>query len=70
MKIKFQQLDDKTREGISIAVQHYAASLYPDLIEARKKYFDISQQIRHGELILGEYQYNKQEKGGQDEAGH
>ena len=64
MKIKAAQFDDNTRECIAIAVQHYAASLYPDLVEARKKYFNISTQIRHGELILCEYQYNEQEKGG------
>lgn len=67
MKIKFQQFDDETRECLAIAVQHYAASLYLDLIEERKKYFDISQQIRHGELLVGEYQYNDQEKGGDEQ---
>lgn len=65
MKIKATQLDEKTREVISNAVQYYVTDLYPDLIEAMKKYFDLSTQIRHGELILCEYQYNEQEKGGE-----
>lgn len=65
MKIKFQQLDKETREGISIAVQHYATYLFTHLVGSRQKYLDISQKIIHGELIIGEYQYNEQEKGGE-----
>lgn len=64
MKVKFTQLDNETRECISIAVQQYAASLRLHLTKERQKYFYISQQIHHGELILGEYQYNEQEEGG------
>lgn len=70
MKIKFTQLDSCTRDCISFAVQQYAASLRLHLTKERQKYFDISQQIRHGELLIGEYQYNEQEKGGEDETGH
>lgn len=66
MKIKFTQFDEETRECIAIAVQSYAASLYLHLTKERQEFFDISQQIRHGELILGEYQYNELGKGGEE----
>ena len=70
MKIKFQQLDSETRDCISFAVQLYAASLHLHLTKERQKYFDISQKIHHGELLICEYQYNELEKGGQDGTGH
>ncbi len=70
MKIKFTQLDKKTREFIANAIQYYFADLYPQLAEEPRRHNDISRRIRHGELLLGEYQYNELEEGGQDEAGH
>ena len=70
MKIKLTQFDEETRNCISYAVEKYASSLFPYEREERLKYFELSLKIRHGELLIGEYQYNEQEKGGQDEAGH
>lgn len=66
MKIKIEQLDEHTREGVAIALQHYAASIYPEQVEARKKYRDLSTAIRHGELLLFEYQYPEQQEGGEE----
>ena len=64
MKIKIEQLDECTRKGVAIALQHYAASIYPDRVEARKKYRDLSLAVRHGELLLCEYIDTDAEKGG------
>lgn len=64
MKIKIEQLDECTREGVSIALQQYAASIYPEQVEARKKYRDLSSAVRHGELLLCEYIDTDTEKGG------
>lgn len=64
MKIKIEQLDERTREGVAIALQHYAASIYPEQVEARKKYCKLSSAVRHGELLLCEYVDTDAEKGG------
>lgn len=66
MKIKIKQLDEHTREGVAIALQHYSASIYPEQVEARKKYRDLATAVRHGELLLCEYQYPEQQKGGEE----
>lgn len=63
MKIKATQFDNKTRESIANAVQLYGASLSPYDVENRKKFSNISTQIRHGELILCRYIYDSQEGG-------
>lgn len=62
MKIKVTQLDERTREGVAIALQHYAASIYPEQVDARKKYRDLSSAVRHGELLLCEYVSNGKEE--------
>lgn len=64
MKIKIEQLDEHTREGVAIALQHYAASIYPEQVEAREKYRNLSSAVRHGELLLCEYINTDSEKGG------
>lgn len=64
MKIKIEQLDAETREGVAIALQMYAASIYPEQVEARKKYRDLSSAVRHGELLLCEYINTDAEKRG------
>lgn len=61
MKIKIEQLDERTRECVAIALQQYAASIYPDQVKAREKYRNLSSAVRHGELLLCEYQYNGEE---------
>lgn len=55
MKINIKQLDNDTREGVATALQLYAASIYPEQVEARKKYRDLSVAVRHGELLLCDY---------------
>ena len=70
MKIKFTQLDEETRKIIGVAVLDYANSIRRIDKEASKKYMLHGTRIIHGELVIGEYQYNEQEKGGENEAGH
>lgn len=64
MKIKIKQLDERTREGVAIALQQYSASIRLDQVVARKKYRDLSSAVRHGELLLCEYIDTDAEKGG------
>lgn len=64
MKIKIEQLDAETREGVAIALQMYAASIYPDEMKTREKYRNLSSAVRHGELLLCEYINTDAEKGG------
>lgn len=33
-------------------------------------YLDLANRIKHGEVLLGDYIYNEQEKGGEDETGY
>lgn len=70
MKIKLTQLDENTRKIIGVAVLDYAKTIRRIDKEASKKYMLLGTRLIHGELIVGEYQYTEQEKGGQDEAGH
>lgn len=70
MKIKATQLDKTTRNAIVKAVDYYACHLRQIQRGCNMSYAQLATRIIHGELILCEYQYNQQEKGGQDEAGH
>lgn len=66
MKIKFQQLDDQTRKSIGVAFLDYAENIKRIDKEASRKFMLLGMRIIHGVLILGEYQYNEQEKGGEE----
>ena len=64
MKIKATQLDQLDRDRISRACTKWADRnevFYPGI---SRYYKDLAQRIKHGELILCEYQYQEQEKGG------
>lgn len=64
MKIKATQLDNIIRNTIALAVDDYASTIRRVDEKCSEKYMQIAARIRHGELILCEYQYNEQEKGG------
>lgn len=56
MKIKVQQLDERTRSTIALICNLYAADMQKIDAEVTEKYSKLAQQIRHGELLLCEYQ--------------
>lgn len=62
MKIKFRQLNKEERTLIANALLEYTN----DHINTHL----LSAEMMNSEILVGEYQYNEQEKGGQDEAGH
>lgn len=64
MKIKIEQLDAETREGVAIALQQYLASIRLEQVITWKNYHDLSLAVRHGELLLCEYIDTDTEKGG------
>lgn len=70
MKIKATQLDKETRNAIVKAVDYYACHLRQIQRDGIVNYSQLATSIIHGELILCEYQYNEQEKGGEYETGH
>ena len=65
MKIKVTQLDEQTRDTIALALEMYVNYVYELLPNVKKQYKDIGHTIRHGEVLLCEYQYNEQEEGGE-----
>lgn len=65
MKIKVTQLDQATRSTIAAALRYWARTNEEDFPMLANKYQDMAHSIKHGELILCEYQYNEQEKGGE-----
>lgn len=67
MKIKATQIDNTIRNTIALAVDDYASSIRRVDKECSDKYLQVAARIKHGELILCEYQYNEQEKGGDHE---
>lgn len=65
MKIKATQLDKITRDTIASAVTYWCKSIEDFIPVISNEYMDIAQTIKHGELILCEYQYNEQKEGGE-----
>ena len=66
MKIKVKQLDEETRGTIALALELYASYVYELLPNVKKQYINIGQAVRHGELLLCEYVYPKQDEGGDE----
>lgn len=62
MKIKVKQLDEETRGIIARALELYADYVYGQLPNVKKQYINIGQAVRHGELLLCEYVYPKQDE--------
>lgn len=62
MKIKVQQLDEKTRSTLALICNLYAADMQKIDAEVTEKYSKLAQQIRHGELLLCEYQYKSKDE--------
>lgn len=62
MKIKVQQLDEKTRCRLALICYLYSEDIKKTDAEATEKYSKLAMQIRHGELLLCEYQYNGKEE--------
>lgn len=67
MKIKATQLDLPTRNTVAEALIRWSKSNEDIFPKRARKYLNMAQVIKHGELILCEYQYNEQEKGGNHE---
>lgn len=65
MKIKVTQFGAGERSVVSAALEMYASSVLGSFPELKDKYENIGQSIQHGELLLCEYVYPEQEKGGQ-----
>lgn len=61
MKIKIEQLDEKTRGTVARAIDDYVSTILFDNPETACKYADIAIKIRHGELLLCEYEYQSTE---------
>lgn len=66
MKIKVKQLDEETRGTIALALELYASYVYEPLPNVKKQYINIAHDISHGELLLCEYVYSKQDEGGDE----
>ena len=66
MKIKVTQLDETAKTRIYRALISWAYQNEEHYPDATSIYRDMARRIQHGELILCEYQYNEQEKGGND----
>lgn len=62
MKINVNQLDETTRKTIALAVELYAGKWAKSDPATCDKYFKMSIALRHGELLLCEYQYNGKEE--------
>lgn len=62
MKIKVQQLDEKTRSTLALICNLYAADMQKIDAEVTEKYSKLAIQIRHGELLLCEYVDNHEEE--------
>lgn len=67
MKIKATQLDKNKRNAIVRALDYYALHINELGRGMTVNYPQLATRINHGELILCEYQYNDQEKGGEYE---
>lgn len=67
MKIKATQLDKTTLNAIVKALDYYALHITQIGKGMSVNYPQLATRIKHGELILCEYQYNEQEKGGEHE---
>lgn len=65
MKIKVTQMDQATRSTIALALVEYSMVVKETFPLQSKKYNDMAQAVRHGELLLCEYVYPEQEKGGE-----
>lgn len=61
MKIKVTQLTSTQRDLIAWALFNYANELHNNEEEGAEFYAHTATAIRHGELLLCEYQYNEQE---------
>lgn len=62
MKINVNQLDEKTRSTLALICNLYAADMKNIDASVTEKYSKLAMQIRHGELLLCEYQYNGKEE--------
>lgn len=62
MKITIEQLDEKTRSTLALICNLYASDMQKIDAEVTEKYSKLAMQIRHGELLLCEYQYNGKEE--------
>lgn len=62
MKIKIEQLDEKTRSTLALICNLYAADMQKIDAEVTEKYSRLAMQIRHGELLLCEYVNNQEEE--------
>ena len=64
MKIDFYQMSKGERNIISDALRVKARNMDGGRSVLAHHYLYLSNRIRHGELLLGEYVYTVQEKGG------
>lgn len=62
MKINVNQLDEKTRNTIALAIEIYGSKFSEHFPDIQEKYTNMATRIRHGELLLCEYQYNGKEE--------
>ena len=62
MKIKVEQLTETERCTLSIALDYYVCKVGNVDPECGRKYAKIASKLRHGELLLCEYQYNGKEE--------
>lgn len=66
MKIKTEQIDAVTRNTLALAVELYSHRVMRADKAVGKKYLELSNRIRHGEVLLCEYQYPEQQEGGEE----
>lgn len=62
MKIKVTQLDGPTRSTVAFALDMYARHVSDTYPSQTEKYRNMAHAVRHGELLLCEYQYNGKEE--------
>lgn len=63
MKIKCNQLSQSERCTIALALDAYQNGALSDHKGTSAHYADLAQRIRHGEVLLCEYQYTQDEEG-------
>lgn len=64
MKIKVTQLDERARLAIANALLEYYPNITEEINPSQLDTHELSARIAHGEILLCEYVYPEQEKGG------